>query len=89
MAYQGSSDRLLVLFPFVTLLIIKRDLHAPGLQKAPDKILANCHKNSYNYCDPDVQKAVGDCVKGMASSLMVRRIFALKYKSDPNTLNEA
>ena len=61
-------------FSFVTLLIIKRDLHAPGWQKERDKILAKCHKNSYNYCDAGAQKAFGDCVKGMAGSLMVRRI---------------
>ena len=40
-------------------------------RKDTNGILAKCHKNTYNYCDADHRKKAGDCVKGMAGSLMV------------------
>ena len=42
-----------------------------GWEKERDKIIAKCHKDTYNYCDEGHRKKVGDCVKGMADSLMV------------------
>lgn len=43
-----------------------------GWEKEKDKILAKCHKNSYNYCNAGDRKKCGDCVKGMAGSLMLK-----------------
>ena len=43
----------------------------PGWEKEKDKILAKCHKNTYNYCDEGHRKEMGDCVKGMAGKTMV------------------
>lgn len=43
-----------------------------GWEKERDKIIGKCHKNVYNYCDEATQKKVGDCIKGMAGSLMLK-----------------
>ena len=43
----------------------------PGWEKGRNKIIAKCHKNTHNYCDEGDRKKVGDCVKGMAGTLMV------------------
>jgi len=43
-----------------------------GWEKEVDKIVAKCHKNTYNYCIDADAKKVGDCVKGMAGSLMLK-----------------
>ncbi|KAF9467617.1 hypothetical protein BDZ94DRAFT_1248555 [Collybia nuda] len=43
-----------------------------GWQSEIDKIIKKCHKDTYNYClDGDRSKA-GDCLKGMAGSLMLK-----------------
>ena len=87
MAYQGSSGWLVFLsFSFIdVVLLTKRYIHTPGWEKERDKIVTKCHKNTYNYCNDADAKKVGDCVKGMAGSLMVSRTLSpSKYESDTN-----
>ncbi|KIM79294.1 hypothetical protein PILCRDRAFT_823549 [Piloderma croceum F 1598] len=43
-----------------------------GWEKERHKIVAKCHKNSYNYCLEADQNKWSDCVKGMAGSLMLK-----------------
>jgi hypothetical protein len=43
-----------------------------GWEKEKDKIIAKCHKNTYNYCNADHRKKAGDCVKGMVGGLMLK-----------------
>lgn len=43
-----------------------------GWGKDKNKIIAKCHKNTYDYCKAEVQKKVGDCIKGMLGSLMLK-----------------
>ncbi|OBT50496.1 hypothetical protein VE04_09494 [Pseudogymnoascus sp. 24MN13] len=43
-----------------------------GWEREWDKIFKKCHKNGSNYCDKAVRQKAGDCVKGMAGSLMLK-----------------
>lgn len=52
-------------------LLISSHFTCPGWDVEKNKILAKCHKNTYNYCDEGHRKKMKDCVKGVAGSLMV------------------
>ena len=57
--------------PSVVLNFLSHSTTRPGFLREQDRIIAKCHKNTYNYCNEADREAAGECFQGAESSLLV------------------